>query len=180
MDSSKVYWLIGPKAYWSFLKTFLITKKIPGISPQFHSNKFISNFRGKADLFNNFFAQQCTLTDNASEILAILYTKTTKTFSSIPVTRPDIAIIIKNLLPNKAHGHDMMSMQMRKLCGDSVLPSLELMFKSCLESGTFLSDWKKTNVVPMHRKGDNPSLKNYATINFITLTKTFADSKFTF
>ena len=54
-----------------------------------------SNFRGKAELFSNFLAQQCTLMDNASEIPSTLNIKTAKTLSSIPVTRADIAKIIK-------------------------------------------------------------------------------------
>ena len=104
MDSSK-----SPKEYCSLLKTFLINKKIPCIPPVLHNNKFISNFRDKAELFNNFFAQQCSLISNASEIPARLNIKTTQTLLSIPVTRADIAKITKNLDPNKSHGHDMIS-----------------------------------------------------------------------
>ena len=113
---------ISLKAYWSILKAFLINKKIPCIPPLFRNNKFISNFRDKAELFNNFFAQQYTLIDKSSEISLTLNTKTTKMLSSILVTRTDIVKIIKNLDPNKAHGHDIISTQMIKLCGDSVLP----------------------------------------------------------
>ena len=109
-------------------------------------NKFISNFRDKAELFHNFFAQQCTLIGNSSEIPASLNIKTTRTLSSIPVTRADIAKIIKNLDPNKAHGHhEMISIRTLNLCGDPVLLPLELIFKSCLESRTFSSEWKKEN-----------------------------------
>ena len=125
MDSRIIY-----KAYWSILKAFLINKKIPCIPPLFRNNKFISNFMDKAELFNNFFAQQSI--NNSSEISSTLNTKTTKTLSSILVTRADIVKIIKNLDPNKAHGHDIISIQMIKLCGDSVLPPLDLIFKSCL------------------------------------------------
>ena len=35
-----------------------------------------------------------------------------------------MAKIIKNLDPNKAYGHDMISIRMLELCGDSVLPPL--------------------------------------------------------
>ena len=86
---------ISPKAYWSLLKKFPINKKIPCIPPLFHNNKFISNFRDKGELFNNFFAQQCTLIGIVSEIHPRLNIKTTKTLSSIPVTRADNAKIIK-------------------------------------------------------------------------------------
>ena len=140
MDSST-----SPKTYWSVLKTFLINKKIPCIPPLFQNNKFNSNFRDKAELFNNGFVQQCALINNASEIPATLNIKTIKTLSSTPVTRADLSKIITNLDPNKSHGHDMISILMRKLCSDSVLPPLELTFKSCLERDTFPSEWRKAN-----------------------------------
>ena len=42
------------KTYWSILKIFLNNKKIPCISPLFYENKFITNFKEKAELFNTF------------------------------------------------------------------------------------------------------------------------------
>ena len=63
--------------------------------------------------------------------------KNNQALSSIPVTRADIAKIIQNLDPNKAHGHDMISILMLKPWSDSVLPILEFIFKSCLESVRF-------------------------------------------
>ena len=85
----------------------------------------IINFRYKAELFKNIFVQQCTLiaTLTASEIPGTLNIKT-KTPSSIPVTRACTATINRNLGPNKAHGHDMTSIRMLKLCGNSVLELL--------------------------------------------------------
>ena len=143
--------------------------KIPCIPPQFHNKEFISNFQDKAELFNNLFAQQCALINNACEIPATLNIKTTETLASILVTRADIAKIMKNLDPNKAHAHDMISIRTLKLCGDSVLPPVELIFKSSLESGTFPSEWKKLNVVPVHKKGDKQLLKNYRPIPLLSI-----------
>ena len=40
---------------------------------------------------------------------------------------------------------------MPNLYGDSVLPPSELLFKSCLESRMFPSEWKKTHVVLVHK-----------------------------
>ena len=54
------------KTYWSIFKTFLNNKKIPCIPPLFYENKFITNFKEKAKLFNTFFANQCTLLNNSS------------------------------------------------------------------------------------------------------------------
>ena len=58
----------SPKAYWSILKTYLNNKKIPCISPIYHNNNYITDFKEKAQIFNNFFAKQCTLVENTSKL----------------------------------------------------------------------------------------------------------------
>ena len=42
-----------------------------------------------------------------------------------------------------------------------LLPLSEIIFKSCLESCTFPLELKKTNVIPVHKKGDKLSSKYY-------------------
>ena len=58
--------LTSPKTCWSILKTFLNNKKIPCIPPLFHENKFITDFKEKAELFNHLFVNQCSLLRNNS------------------------------------------------------------------------------------------------------------------
>ena len=58
--------LTSPKRYWSTLKTFVNNKKIPCIPPLFHENKFIADFKEKAELFNHFFVNQCSFLSNNS------------------------------------------------------------------------------------------------------------------
>ena len=65
------------------------------------------------------------------------------------------AKILQNLDPNKAHGHDKISIRMLQLCGNSIFKPLELIFKQAMESGSFLPEWKKGNVVPIHKKDNN-------------------------
>ena len=103
----------------------LNNKKVPAILPLFHNNTFISNFSG-----------QCSLIQNKSTIPSVF-------------TPHDIKIIINKLDPNKAHGHDMISIRMIKLYGDSISKPLEMIFKSCLNQGIFPSERKKANVVPV-------------------------------
>ena len=43
------------KAYWSLLRRLLNNKKYL-IPPLFHENKFVTDFKGKAELFNSHFA----------------------------------------------------------------------------------------------------------------------------
>ena len=54
------------KYYWSLLKTMLNDKKVPWIPPIFHDNKFVTDFSKKTDLFNTFFAKQCSVIENNS------------------------------------------------------------------------------------------------------------------
>ena len=44
------------KAYWSLLRRLLNNKKISLIPPLLHENKFVMDFKEKAELFNSHFA----------------------------------------------------------------------------------------------------------------------------
>ena len=56
---------LSSKGYWSILKTFYNDKKIPVIPPLVVDNPFVSDFKLKADIFNNYFAKQCSLLNNS-------------------------------------------------------------------------------------------------------------------
>ena len=80
--------------------------------------------------------------NNSSKIHSIFLKRTDK-FSS-----NDIAKIIRGLGPSKAHSHDMISISMLKICGESISKPLKIIFKSCTKKGQFPNEWKKANVVP--------------------------------
>ena len=157
------------KSYWSISKTFLNIKKIPCISPILHQGKFVTLRKEKANIFNNFFANQYSVVSNNSELLVTLIKKTRESLSTINHSTDDILKIIRNLDPNKAHGHDMNSIRMINICDTSICRPLKLIFQSCLESGKFSTEWKKTNVVPVHKKGDKKILKNYRPISLLPI-----------
>ena len=125
------------KSYWSILKTFLNNKKIPCIPPLLHQDKFVTDFKEKANIFNNFFANQCSIVSNNSDLSVILTEKTHESLSTIDFPTDDILKIIRILNPNKSHGHDMISIWMTKICDTSICRPLKLIIQSCLESGKF-------------------------------------------
>ena len=84
-----------------------------------------------------FFAKQCSKTDNSSELPLNLLKKTDKSISEINFSCGDIATLINNLDPNKAHGHDIISIRLLKLCGKSICKPLDLIFQSCMKQGKF-------------------------------------------
>ena len=158
---------ISPKAYWSILKTFLNNKKISCIPPIYHHNNYITDFKEKAQIFNDFFAKQCTLVENSSKLPTDSFKRTNNLLSTISFAKDDIAKIIKNLNPNKAHGFDMISIRMIKICGESILKPVELIIKSCLENGKFPKEWKKANVVPVHKINNKQLIENCRPISLL-------------
>ena len=86
-----------------------------------------------------------------------------KRIEKITSTDDDINLIIKNLNIDKAHGWNKVSIRMVKLCGKSIVLPLNLIFQSILNDGVFPDDWKKSNVVPCHKKDSKNLIKNYRT-----------------
>ena len=97
----------------------------------------------------------CPVINNGSCLPPELLLKTDKFLSNIKFSSDDILKIIQNLDSEKAHDHDRISIQMLKTCGTSICKPSEIIFRSCLESGVFPMEWKKTNVVPVHKKMTN-------------------------
>ena len=91
------------KAYWSILKTILNNKKIPCIPPIYHNDNYITDFKEKAQICNNFFAKQCTPVENTSKFLIDSLKRTNDILSTILFIKDDIAKIIKNLNPNNQY-----------------------------------------------------------------------------
>ena len=84
-----------------------------------------------------FFAKQCSKIDNSSELPSNFLKKTDKSTSAVTFSCDDIALLIKNLDPNKAHGHDMISIYMLEPCGKSICKLLDLIFQSCMKQQRF-------------------------------------------
>ena len=97
----------------------------------------MKNLKKKAELFNFFFAEHCTKIDNRSELRLNFPKKTDKSISAVTFSCDDIATLIKNLDPAKAHGQDMITIRMFKLCGKSICKLLDLVFQSCMKQGKF-------------------------------------------
>ena len=90
------------KAYWSIFKTFLNNKKVPCIPPIYHNNNYITDFKEKAQILNNFFAKQCTLVENSSKLLTNSFKRTNNLLSTTSFTQEDIAKILKILIRIKS------------------------------------------------------------------------------
>ena len=115
----------------------------------------------KEKLFDSHFATQCCLISNCGKLPPHIKYLTDNRLSFVNFSHDKIAKVILNLDPNKVHSHDNISIRMVKVCGPSIYKPLEIIFNQCLEIGVFLSEWKKGNIVPVHKKGDKQMLQNY-------------------
>ena len=112
----------------------------------------MTDFKEKAELFNAFFAKQCSLIKSNSQLPSHLHYLTDNRLSSASFSQDNIAKMIQKFDPNKAHGHNI-STCMLKICGSSIYKPIELIIKQFIETGVFPSEWKKDNIVFIHKKG---------------------------
>ena len=58
---------------------------------------------------------------------------------------------------------------MIKACVNSISLPLKFIFKSTINEGVFPEDWKKSNVVPIHKKESKNLIKNYRHITLLPI-----------
>ena len=69
-----------------------------------------------------------------------------------------------------AHGHDNISARMIKLCCHSVAHKLRLIFPKPMAAGTFATQCKRANVVPIHKKNDKQIVSNYRPVSLLPIS----------
>ena len=94
----------------------------------------------KSEFFNSFFANQCSLISNNSILPSELTLPTEHTLTSYDFSETGILQITNNQDFNIAHGHDMISIRILKLCGEAICRPLNIIFKTCLNTGKFPSE----------------------------------------
>ena len=140
-----------------FEKRFYNGKMAPVISLLLTYNKLESDFEVKANNFNSFLASKCaSLISNSTVANSLQYVCTAR-LSSFSFNEEVIVKITKDLNINKAHGHNNRSCWMIKLCSKSVVKP----FPTALaQTGTFPYIWKRSNIIPIHKKVDRLIVNN--------------------
>ena len=92
---------------------------------------------------------------------------------SLDFTEGEILKIIRALTINKAHGNDDFSIRMIKICDKSILNPLLILFKNSLKLSYYPDIWKKSNIIPAHRKNDKQLVNNYRPISFLPILEKY-------
>ena len=157
------------KTYWSILKRFYNGRTVAFIPPLLINNKLESDFKIKANYINSFFASKCTsLTNNSTSPNSLQYVSSVR-LSLFSFNEAVILKIINALNINKAHEHDDISIRMIKLCSKSVVKPLLIIFNNCIDTGTFPDIWNRSNIIPVHKKGDKQILDNYKPVSLLPI-----------
>ena len=129
----------GPNHFWTAFKRISNKKKQTNIPPIFENNCYVTNFQQKAQIFNDYFAEQCKINDNGS-LLPEFISKTNASISQINITTNQIIYIIQIIQKHsakKSRGCDDISVAMLQLCPTEVAVPLQLIFQKCVLTGAF-------------------------------------------
>ena len=128
----------------------------------------MSNFKEKANHFNCFFASHCTQLDNNSKIPETQTFIRDNKLSPVQFEDNDIIGIIRSLNICKTHRHDI-SIRMLKLCDLAIAKPLSILFRNCVNQSTLPDIWKKSNIYPIHKKGDKQLINNYRPVSLMPI-----------
>ena len=142
--------------------------KIPRIPPLLVGDKCITTCKEKEILFNDYFLLQCKSIQNSSTLPVFSYI-TISTLVTVDFDRQSILTLINALNVNIAYGTDQISVQMIKLCGNSILLPLQIIFTNIIAKGIFPDQWKIANVTPVHKKEKKQNIKNYRPISLLPI-----------
>ena len=158
----------GSKTYWATLNRLINKKNTVNIPPLIEDGLLVTNFEHKATIFNEFFVSQCSETSTRST-LPSLSPRGNSSLTNVSIDPGKVLKLIRSLDTKKAHGCDAISISMIKMCDNSIVAPLCIIFKNCLETGVYPSIWKKANIVPIHKKSNRQCKNNYRPISLLPI-----------
>ena len=159
---------MSSKTYWSTLKTFVNGQKIPIIPPLLVHDKFITNFFGEANLFNEFSSKQCRPLQNNSTLPKSNTYHSENRLNDITFDNQKLLKIIQSLDANKAHGYDGISIRMLKLSSPSKIKPL-LYHISGLHEIEYFPRWLEKGKHWFIIKNNKQLVKNYRLVSLLRM-----------
>ena len=162
VKSSKDFWAV-------FNRLTPNRQRIPdNLTHNAHSAK---SSQDKADLLNRFFAS-CFTSPASSTTGSPPITSSSApntSLSSFTCSQDDVFHLLSTCKIKTASGPDGISSAMLRGTAESISPSLTTLFNLSLEQGVVPTDWKISNVTPIHKCGEKSLAKNYRPISLLSL-----------
>ena len=117
-------------------------------------DKHVTDIKTKANIFNWYFAEQCTLLKNNTVLPSNQTFLTRSRLTTLDFSEKKILKIIRALNIHEAHGYDDISIRMIKINDKSLLKPLILLFQNSTKLSYFPDIWKRSNIIPVHKTND--------------------------
>ena len=161
------------RKWWKTVRQVTGDKVCTSIPPLIENGVSLTDQCVKAAIFNQYFTSQCTQPPRAENPLPPFEYETKARLSDMSFSIPEVKKLLKSLNVNKATGPDGISIFLLKNTADVLAKALCKLFNYSLEAGVFPSDWKTSNVVPVHKKNDAQN-NNYRPVPlFCNVSKIF-------
>ena len=151
------------KSYWTLVNRVMNKCKASKIPPILINNTFVVNCKEKANEFISYFYDQCKPLINDSSLPNLYYVTDERLNPSLLMT-----FCLKYAVLTYINPLDPM-----KLCDDTIVVPLKLIFNNILSTGVFPKLWKLANVIPIHKKGSKQLSSNYRQISLPICGKIF-------
>ncbi|CAB4040631.1 Hypothetical predicted protein [Paramuricea clavata] len=102
-----------------------------------------------------------------------------ETISDIILDPSEVYDVLHCLDPSKASGPDNIPIRLLKECAHSITPSLICLFNKSLKQASLPSDWKLSNIIPLHKKGIKSFVENYRPISLMCVVAKVLNVVFT-
>ena len=109
----------------------------------------MTDIKTKANIFNEYFAEQCTHLEKSSVFPINQRFLTQSRLASLDFNEEEILKIIRALNTHKAHGHDDISVRIIRICDKSLLKPLIVLFQNSAKSSYYPDIWKGSNIIPV-------------------------------
>ena len=156
------------KKFWKITKLVYGTKRVQSIPHLIVGDRLITETAEKAEVFNQYFTEQCKLDPTQNDPLPDFTLLTDNKIETIILTSVEIFNILKHLNVSKAVGPDKISNRILKECAISLSEPLARLFNLSLAQGVFPSCWKIANVIPIFKKEIKNNASNYRPISLLS------------
>ena len=151
------------KKFWTSVKSSSKSSRIP---EKMYLDSTVRNSPIEiANLLNQHFYNQ--FSESSSYDIDINFSD--DPFLDLSFNTTTIYNVLKQLNPNKSQGPDNISGRLLKNCAMSISYPLSILFNICFRTGSLPDEWKITNIVPAHKKGDKTCIENYRPISLTTI-----------
>ena len=159
---------LSTKKYWSVVKQIQGSKVKHNIPTLIDNGKSYTTSLEKAELLNNYFAEQSNLPPPGTNYhLPTFHYTTDSRLEHIKFTENDVSKVLETLPLNKAHGFDGISNRLLRMCNASLSKPLSVLYQLSMDNGSFPLCWKCANVSSIYKKCEDYIKSNYRPISLL-------------